>query len=362
MEECHKLLTDKVDDAILKYNVSKPLPLGGEPGHITIQSDFFFNKDLEYLRYGRKIGRPALSISKMKAAFYPDVGLEQLVPDQFSSEGDRRAVRTHMRILSVVRIEVFSLYGYNYMKKIILRRADLKEYVIAERDFKYMYPSDFEDLNCYPNKRVEEFLAGIESYQTQLNLTKPRWDATGFEFKHDYTIIDSPRAVTFRTRYGVQMIMRFKREERKDPQNIRVITKVLHHEDGNPSRANIKQALGREQASMETFDGYHNQISDSFKMEILSRICLKMNLPDHEIKVMVEMEIPRPVESIHSPMLTLNVFNQRHHDNRKTYNTASATLISNVMIKKSVSMQVRRSQRHLKAILLNKDDQEIYNG
>ncbi|GJU62719.1 hypothetical protein Tco_1244554 [Tanacetum coccineum] len=44
------------------YNVSKPLPLSGEPGHV---------------------GRPALSISKMKAAYYPDVGLEQLVPDQF---------------------------------------------------------------------------------------------------------------------------------------------------------------------------------------------------------------------------------------------------------------------------------------
>ncbi|GJT08826.1 hypothetical protein Tco_0843288 [Tanacetum coccineum] len=133
MEECHKLLTDQVDDAILRYNVSKPLPLGGEPGHVTIQHDFFFNKDLEFLRYGRKIGRPALSISKMKAAHYPDVGLEQMVPDQMwieeeckydiavmygishwwfqrqrlyidrhSSEGDRRAVRTHMRILSVV--------------------------------------------------------------------------------------------------------------------------------------------------------------------------------------------------------------------------------------------------------------------
>ncbi|GJY29885.1 hypothetical protein Tco_0405652 [Tanacetum coccineum] len=238
MEECHKLITDKVDDAILNYTVSKPLLLGGELGHITIQADFFFNKDLEYLRYGRKIGRPALSISKMKATFYPDVGLEQLVPDQFSSEGDRRAVRTHMRILSVVRIEVFSMYGYNYMKKIILRRADLKEYVIAERDFKYMYPSDFEDLyllnlqghlnhlspddkkvlttvvnlwtrNLVIRQRVEDFQLGIESYQTQLNLTKPRWDATGFEFKHDYTVIDSPRAVTFRDRYGVQMIMRF---------------------------------------------------------------------------------------------------------------------------------------------------------
>ncbi|GKB39932.1 hypothetical protein Tco_0884874 [Tanacetum coccineum] len=269
MEECHKLLTDKVDDAILKYNVSKPLPLGGEPGHITIQSDFFFNKDLEYLRYGRKIGRPALSISKMKAAFYPDVGLEQLVPDQFwieeeckydiaamygishwwfqrqrfyidrfSSEGDRRAVRTHMRILSVVRIEVFSMYGYDYMKKIILRRADLKEYVIAERDFKYMYPSDFEDLyslnlhghlnhlspddkkvlttvinlwtrNLVIRQRVKDFQLGIKSFQMQLNLTKPRWDATGFEFKHDYIVIDSSRAITFRDRYGVQMILRF---------------------------------------------------------------------------------------------------------------------------------------------------------
>nr|GEU54938.1 hypothetical protein [Tanacetum cinerariifolium] len=38
------------------------------------------------------------------------------------------------------------MYGYDYMKKIVLHRADLNEHVIAERDFKYMYPSDFEDL------------------------------------------------------------------------------------------------------------------------------------------------------------------------------------------------------------------------
>nr|GFA98511.1 hypothetical protein [Tanacetum cinerariifolium] len=177
MEECHKLLTDSVDDPILRHIVSKPLPLGGPPGQVTIQYDFFFNKDLEYLRYDSKGRRPALSISKIKAAYYPDAGLEQTVPDQFwieeeckydiaamygishwwfqrqrfyidrhTSEGDRSAVRTHMRILSVVRIEVFSMYGYDYMKKIVLRRADLNEYVIAERDFKYLYPSDFEDL------------------------------------------------------------------------------------------------------------------------------------------------------------------------------------------------------------------------
>nr|GFB28000.1 hypothetical protein [Tanacetum cinerariifolium] len=175
--ECHKLLTDSVNDPILRHNVSKPLPLGGPPGQVIIQSDFFFNKDLEYLRYGSKGIRPALSISKMKTAYYPDDGLEKMVPDQFwikeeckydiaamygishwwfqrkrfyidrhTSEGDRRAVRTHMWIFSVVRIKVFSMYGYDYIKKIVLRRADLNEHVIAERDFKYLYPSDFEDL------------------------------------------------------------------------------------------------------------------------------------------------------------------------------------------------------------------------
>nr|GEX76511.1 hypothetical protein [Tanacetum cinerariifolium] len=83
MEECHKLLTDSVDNSIPRNNVSKTLPLGGPLGQVTIQSDFFFNKNLEYLRYGSKGNRPALSISKMKAAYYPDVGLEQMVPDQF---------------------------------------------------------------------------------------------------------------------------------------------------------------------------------------------------------------------------------------------------------------------------------------
>nr|GEZ80872.1 hypothetical protein [Tanacetum cinerariifolium] len=178
---------------------TKPLPLGGPPGQVTIQSDFLFNKDLDYLRYGSKGSRPALSISKMNVAYYHDAGLEQMVPDQFwmneeciydiaamygishwwfqiqrfyidrhTSEGDRSAVRTHMWILSVVRIEVFSMYGYEYMKKIVLRHADLNEHVIAKRNFKQLVI----------RQRVKDFQLGIESYQTQ-------------------------------DKYGVQMMMRF---------------------------------------------------------------------------------------------------------------------------------------------------------
>ncbi|GJY04030.1 hypothetical protein Tco_0369970 [Tanacetum coccineum] len=42
----------------------------------------FYPDDLEYLRYGNKGSRPALSVYKMKAARYPDFGLELLVPEQ----------------------------------------------------------------------------------------------------------------------------------------------------------------------------------------------------------------------------------------------------------------------------------------
>ncbi|GKE94447.1 hypothetical protein Tco_1579302, partial [Tanacetum coccineum] len=98
--------------------------------------------------------------------------------------------------------------------------------------FKNLYPSDFEDLkllllqghldhlpgsekrmlstivklwtrNLVIRQRVKDFQLVIESYQTQLKLIKPGWDATGYEFKHDYTIIESPRAVVFSSQ-GIQ--------------------------------------------------------------------------------------------------------------------------------------------------------------
>ncbi|GKD55497.1 hypothetical protein Tco_1288884, partial [Tanacetum coccineum] len=36
---------------------------------------------------------------------------------------------------------------YDYLSEIVLRRADFQEHTIAEKDFKNLYPSDFEDLN-----------------------------------------------------------------------------------------------------------------------------------------------------------------------------------------------------------------------
>nr|GFA90264.1 hypothetical protein [Tanacetum cinerariifolium] len=94
-----------------------------------------------------------------------------------------------MRILSVIKIKAYSIYGYDYLSEIVLRRANFQEHTIAEKDFKNLYPSDFEDLNL---------------------LLLQGWDATGYEFKPDYTIIESPPAVVFPVNNNERKIMRFK--------------------------------------------------------------------------------------------------------------------------------------------------------
>nr|GEX14138.1 E-beta-farnesene synthase [Tanacetum cinerariifolium] len=152
MEECYKLVTDRVDESIIRYNVSKPLPLGGPPGHVTIQSDFF-NKDLEYLRYGNKSGRPALSISKMKADYYLDFGLEKMVPDQIhTSKGDRKAVWSHMQILSVVRIEVLSMYSDDTLHQI----DEALDYRVKEFKKRLKTRRIFRNLESFVGGRVRE--------------------------------------------------------------------------------------------------------------------------------------------------------------------------------------------------------------
>nr|GEX23677.1 hypothetical protein [Tanacetum cinerariifolium] len=127
--------------------------------------------------------RPALSISKMKAAYDPDAGLEQMVPDQFWIEEE-------------CKYDIAAMYGH----------------------LNHLPPKDKKILTTVVNQwtrqlvtrqRIKDFQLGIESYQTQVNLTKPQWTTMGFEYKHDYTVIESPRAVNFWDKYGVQMMMRF---------------------------------------------------------------------------------------------------------------------------------------------------------
>ncbi|GJU73185.1 hypothetical protein Tco_1264590 [Tanacetum coccineum] len=217
-------------------------------------------QDLEYLRYGSKGYRQALSISMMKAARYHDFGLELLVPEHMwiNDVCTYDIIRTHMRILSVVGIEANSRYGYDYLKEITLRIADYQEYTIVKKDFKNLYPIDFEDLNLLLlqghlnhlsssdkrmlstafnlwtrnlviQQRVKDLQLGIESYQKQLNLTKPGWDATGYEYKYDYTIIESPHAVVFLVSNNERKITRFNKIYKFSDGTLTNILEALHY-------------------------------------------------------------------------------------------------------------------------------------
>nr|GEZ32126.1 hypothetical protein [Tanacetum cinerariifolium] len=75
----------------------KPLPLQGPPSHKTILVDFFFNKDLEYLKTENKEKKYAISLTKPKPARY-EQGLEQMIPNLWSSSKVKYDLNAALRI------------------------------------------------------------------------------------------------------------------------------------------------------------------------------------------------------------------------------------------------------------------------
>nr|GEW72013.1 retrovirus-related Pol polyprotein from transposon TNT 1-94 [Tanacetum cinerariifolium] len=173
IEEYHRMLTDQVDlvnpeGYQIVPHIRKPLLLEGPPGQVTIQSQHFFNKDLEYLVSGDKGRRSVLSISKLKAAHYHDFRLKELVPSLW--------------IESEREYEISAAYGQlNHLS------GDDKVHLLNAVNLWIR--------NIFIRKCVEDLQLRIESYQTKLNLTQPDWDASDFLFKEDYTIASKPRAV-----------------------------------------------------------------------------------------------------------------------------------------------------------------------
>ncbi|GJZ75929.1 hypothetical protein Tco_0640394, partial [Tanacetum coccineum] len=222
MEECHKLLINQIylvnpEGHRIVPDISNPLPLGGPPGQIESGREY--------------------DISAAYGITHRWFNRKQFYINKHIEPSDCDAVRSHMRILIVISIKTYERYGYNYLREIVLRRADYNEYKISEKDFKSLHPNDFEDLNILHiqgkldhlpkqdkvnlhnavslwtrniviRKRVEDLQLGIESYQTKLNLEQPNWDASDFPFKEDYTIVFKPRAVIYRDRDDNRKMMR----------------------------------------------------------------------------------------------------------------------------------------------------------
>ncbi|GJX54974.1 integrase, catalytic region, zinc finger, CCHC-type containing protein [Tanacetum coccineum] len=161
-------------------------------------------------------------------------------------------------VLSISKLKAGSLPRYNYLREIILRRADYQEYKISEKDFKNLHPNDFEDLfllniqeklnhlpktdktslhtavnmwirNLVIRNRIGDLQLGIESYQSKINLERPNWDAADYYFKEDYTIVPKPRAVVYRDRNDQRKLMRLNELHKfSDGTLTRVMEKLDH--------------------------------------------------------------------------------------------------------------------------------------
>nr|GEW15470.1 hypothetical protein [Tanacetum cinerariifolium] len=243
---------------------------------------------------------------KVMAANYPDFRLEELVPSlwiesecdynnsvaysithwwfkhkdfyitRHNAPSDHRAVRSHMQILSVISIKTFERYGYAFLREIVIRRADYNEYKISEADFKNMHLNDFEDmyllhlqgkLNHLPRSNKVYLYNAINLWIKNIVIRQRMGDLDRNDRKkmlrdnevHKFSDGTLTRVLhkldhmvkDFRLyQYNLGMEYRIwseddKRRNEEFMENIRVIPNY-HDEDGNPARANIKQAPGRD--------------------------------------------------------------------------------------------------------------------
>ncbi|GJZ55231.1 hypothetical protein Tco_0610424 [Tanacetum coccineum] len=61
------------------FDLTKPLPLKGHPGRLTVTAEYFFNNDLEFIKSSDPEKKYTTSITKTKAARYEIVGIKDMV-------------------------------------------------------------------------------------------------------------------------------------------------------------------------------------------------------------------------------------------------------------------------------------------
>ncbi|GKA53730.1 hypothetical protein Tco_0747045 [Tanacetum coccineum] len=211
------------------FDLSKPLPLKGLLGHLTVPLEYFFNNDLEYLKSSDTEKKYTMSITKTKAARYELVGIEDMIPSLWSVAkvgfdkdvergikhwGSKRQlfyrsqlnrfskhdVYPHLKILSVKSVKVNKLHGYGYLEEIMVRRADRQLYKFKEGDFVNLQLNDIEDMLL--------LIVGVESYQKKLNITKPQKDFPGISAKELYTPSFDPPGVVYEGLNKQKRVMR----------------------------------------------------------------------------------------------------------------------------------------------------------
>ncbi|GJW02350.1 hypothetical protein Tco_1561206 [Tanacetum coccineum] len=228
MEECFKALFDRLDWTNPKgdscpYDLSKPLPLKGQPGHLTIHAEHFFKNDLEYLMLENVERKYTTSITKMKAARYELVRIEDMIQKSQIKRLSKHYVYSKLKILSVVRVKVDKQFGYGYLEEIVLFHLDgdvIVDLAVALRMF---------TIRIVIYKRVEYVQIGIESYQKKLNITKPQKDFPTIFTKELYTPSFDTPGVVYVDLSKRKRLMRVDELYKFSNGTLKLVRDTLHH-------------------------------------------------------------------------------------------------------------------------------------
>nr|GEU47964.1 hypothetical protein [Tanacetum cinerariifolium] len=131
LEENNQIDLVNLEGNLVVPDVRKSLPLGGPPELIP---SLWIKSECEY------------DISAAYGISHWWFKRKEFYITRHSALSDRRVVRSHIKILSVMSLKTISRYGYSFLREIVLHRADYKEYKISKSDFKNLHPNDFEDL------------------------------------------------------------------------------------------------------------------------------------------------------------------------------------------------------------------------
>ncbi|GKE91211.1 hypothetical protein Tco_1572306, partial [Tanacetum coccineum] len=203
------------------FDISKPLPLIKSGKRQRVPFEFFINNDLKYLQGGISTMTYTTSTTKKKAAQYDLPGIEDMV----------------LNIWSPVKVAYDKKYGYGYLEEIVVRRADNDLYRFKEGDFPRLRINDIKDMlilvvqNRLTNlsgddvvdfviaprmytrslviqRRVTDLQLGVESYQKQINVTKPDTTRPDFIKRHTYTPYKGPQGFIYVDDIGRNRLMR----------------------------------------------------------------------------------------------------------------------------------------------------------
>ncbi|GKE03640.1 hypothetical protein Tco_1395658 [Tanacetum coccineum] len=234
MKECFKALTDKLDwnnpdGDRCPFDLTKPLPLKGCPGRLTVAVEYFFNKDLEFLKSSYPKKGYTTSIMKTKSARYEIVGIEYMVPTICSTtkvgynkdtekgikhwsdkhqlwyrsqlnKFSKHKVYSTQNILNVVSVNFKKMHGYGHLEEIMARRVDRQLYKFKKK-----------------------------SYQKKLNLTKPQMTFPGIEFKEPYTSSFNPPGAIYEDLNKQKRVMRADELYKFSDGTLKLVHDVLHH-------------------------------------------------------------------------------------------------------------------------------------